>query len=1233
MAASSFRYSRFSNADRVQNISHSIYVTNFPDSVTSRDLWNACSVYGTVVDVFIPLKKSKVDDECLIDLTYQDLTRKVKEFSSIPNLYTIFRDEGFPDVKLTYLGGLWVMIECGNQITKDNMIKHKGVLSWFLDLLNANNDFVSDERIVWVDLEGIPLNAWSRETFIRIGKLWGETLILENDIDNSFGRKRICIKTKHHVSILESFKIIVKGRVYMIRAKELFTWEPSFLIYKEKEYVSDDEFVRETSNNNDGQPPHDEVFGDDLSSDDEGVPETVFGSNLSSNKRANEDNGEVHSEDPFGVYDLLEKNKKVVGSMVSPSLSHPPGFTPVVSENNNMNNNANDVSDCNAAHFTSTGADNIDPKPQVDTPAEQSCEQVGSQTIKSGGSVLEIMEGIIQVGKSMGYTMEGCLGHKTRKEWIKALTNSFKLNFLAIQETKMSSVSHMVVKSLWGNSNYDFVCSDSLGCSGGILCIWEASIFIKDNVTISDNFVAIYGTWLTNNSKILFIVVYAPQSSSGKKNLWDYILSLLVRWNGEVIVMGDFNEVRSSNERRGSCFNPYSARHFNRFISSSGLVDIPMEGYAFTWSHPSASKMSKLDHFLLREVNVDFGPIPFRFYHSWFDYVGFDDMIKSAWSSFAHSDGNRMIRFKKKLQDLKTIIRCWIKMKRHETSRVKKNIITDLEVIDKALDRGIADDADVSRRLELKRQLIYLNNIEAKEKFQKSKIKWALEGDENSKFFHGVVNKRRSQLAIRGIFVDGVWCTDPNLIKNAFFNHFATRFQEPPNFRFKINFVFPNKLHHNQTEELERHVSHDEIKRAVWDCGDNKSPGPDGFTFEFFKTYWDLVGQDFCAAVEHFFAHGSFAKGCNSSFIALIPKIIDAKFVNDFRPPNVNCCVYRRSRKILALELNGEWSHANLHGIVNILKSFYFASGLQINFNKSQLLGVGVPHSDVVNAATLIGCSIMNNSFRYLGVMVGQHSSRLSAWDDTIDKLKARLSKWKMKTLSIGGRFTLLKSVLGATPIYNMSIFKVPRGILKVMESIRRRFFYGIDPSENKISWVAWNKVLASKNHGGLGISSFFALNRALLLKWIWRFISSDGSLWSKVIQALYGKRIDFHATKFSSIWCSIIRELHQLKDNGFDFWEHCKIRIGNGSTTRFWYDLWIGDMPLYAKFPRLFALDLNKDCSVADKLNNSVELSFRRAVRGGIEQHQMSDLVSMLESIVLSSSNDRWVCGLSNGW
>ena len=140
-----------------------------------------------------------------------------------------------------------------------------------------------------------------------------------------------------------------------------------------------------------------------------------------------------------------------------------------------------------------------------------------------------------------------------------------------------------------------------------------------------------------------------------------------------------------------------------------------------------------------------------------------------------------------------------------------------MEEIDKSLERGIVDDVVVLRRLELKRQLINLNNTEAKKIQQKSKIKWTLEGDKNSKFFHGVVNKRRSQLAIRGIFIDGAWSTDPSSIKDAFLKHFTSRFQEPVKFIFKINFNFSNRLKHDQSIELERNVSYDEIKRAVWD--------------------------------------------------------------------------------------------------------------------------------------------------------------------------------------------------------------------------------------------------------------------------------------------------------------------------------------------------------------------------------------------------------------------------------
>nr|GFC42106.1 RNA-directed DNA polymerase, eukaryota, reverse transcriptase zinc-binding domain protein [Tanacetum cinerariifolium] len=71
-----------------------------------------------------------------------------------------------------------------------------------------------------------------------------------------------------------------------------------------------------------------------------------------------------------------------------------------------------------------------------------------------------------------------------------------------------------------------------------------------------------------------------------------------------------------------------------------------------------------------------------------------------------------------------------------------------------------------------------------------------------------------------------------------------------------------------------------------------------------------------------------------------------------------------------------------------------------------------------------IGCGILNTPFSFLGSKVGGY--RIKSWDEVIDKMVKRLSKWKMKTLSIGGRLTLLKAVFGSMPIYHMSIFKVP---------------------------------------------------------------------------------------------------------------------------------------------------------------------------------------------------------------
>ena len=93
------------------------------------------------------------------------------------------------------------------------------------------------------------------------------------------------------------------------------------------------------------------------------------------------------------------------------------------------------------------------------------------------------------------------------------------------------------------------------------------------------------------------------------------------------------------------------------------------------------------------------------------------------------------------------------------------------------------------------------------------------------------------------------------------------------------------------------------------------------------------------------------------------------------------------------------------------------------------------------------------------------------------------------------------------------------------------------------------------KRKGGLGVSSLFALNRALLFKWIWRFISHKDSLWTKVISAIHGVDGQIgkgHKSGHSSIWLRVVSEFDRLATQGMDFYCHMTKKIGNGSNTLF---------------------------------------------------------------------------------
>ncbi|GJR69523.1 hypothetical protein Tco_0015588 [Tanacetum coccineum] len=438
-------------------------------------------------------------------------------------------------------------------------------------------------------------------------------------------------------------------------------------------------------------------------------------------------------------------------------------------------------------------------------------------------------------------------------------------------------------------------------------------------------------------------------------------------------------------------------------------------------------------------------------------------------------------------------------------------LFLSLRDIDKRLDQYGPIDSFDFRRQDL---MINLNDLNEMKKYgfrQKAKVRWAIEGDRTR---------------------------NPILVKKAFKDHYEARFNKPTKARLKLNFSFPNRLSTDQVADLERHVSHDEIRLAVWDCGVNKSPvGPrPGFTLNSLEIL-EVIGPDFCEAVEHFFKQSRSLS------------VVTRSFIDSFQNPRCKNsstiialisligCIIRSSLILLASRLAMVIAALCLTPSALLLKTdlgcpFILNEGfIGVKGRKERRcfikFDIAKAYDSIEDNASSLGCSIWKTSSVILGLMVcGLGMTRHKAWDDVILKLQSRLSKWKAKTLSIGGRLTLLKSVLGASPLYNMSIFKVPKGVLKV---------FGVN----------------SSNFFESGVSSYFALNRALPLK-VGFGVSfrQDDSCGFVVSKAVHGDKLIPH--------------------------------------------------------------------------------SFR-IIRGGVEQQEFSDLSSFLNSVVLSTSNDRWYFSLSS--
>ncbi|KAJ9549100.1 hypothetical protein OSB04_021643, partial [Centaurea solstitialis] len=1284
---------------------------------------------------------------------------EVKNIDLLRNITYILKEDGMGSCKIHYLGGLSILCEWNSfELAKKSIKANKEMLNhWFSVVQLWKEASFSPKRLTWIDIQGLPPESWCVKTIQSIAESFGKVLELDEpsfdgNMVNSFGA---LIVTKSMADINTVVKVKVGRKWCLVKVLE----EHNRLILSpsakdiRSEPVSDQEDddlscdgVSDTFST-DGRSPENSGGRNSLSNDQiPGTSPKVFPP--SPGKAATD-----FLEEQMLKVSRLGGQPAGIASSVGAHAGHGPSNlggprNPFVISQEDVSFKAHDdISPIRKKRGWR-------PKGLVFLRilgilfVSMKVLSINCCGLKAKGKT-EAIRDLMQKEKCMVLGLQETKSESFSDCWVSSLWGQRNIDYifssasglaggillswdsdLFVDPALLRPDEMIMILNLYLVNRFqdqDQETNESVLQSTDPVTYLGPTLFTKDLELIGPNYCGVIGDWKNIDTKVGLINVYGPQSVSLKSSLWDDLQSIILSSLDVIwVIMGDFNAVRFQEERKGSLFDYKEAADFNHFISVAGLQDIQFCGRRFTRFSKDGKKMSKLDRFLVTAnffsfwkdpfvqvlhrtisdhcpivLNVDevnFGPKPFRVFDSWLIQEDFQQVVSSSWA-FSSFQGTADYVLKEKFKALKKDLKGWSKLESERKLKRKVEIEKALLEWDLKAELGTISEAECRKREEWIFESLQLSHRDKMDLKQKSRVKWAVEGDENSKYFHAIVNQRRRRNNVKGLILEGSWSSDPIVIKDAIFSHFAGRFKDPSLIRPLFFSSLFRRLSPEDANWLERPFSLEEVKNAVWACNGTKSPGPDGLNFNFIKKFWQVIGNSIFAAVHHFEVTGLIGRGCNASFLSLIPKKVDPLEISDYRPINLLGCFYKIVAKLLAgrmvdmekafdtvnwnflfhsmeqmgfgkkwinwirgclnsasisilingsptkefqmerglrqgdplspflfliagevLQLMileacnkglfkgiqmatsnrnlsllqfaddalvfGEWSKKNLFMLSKLLNCFFDVSGLRINLSKCSLFGIGVSDSEVSDMAGMLKCKASSFPFKYLGLPVGGIANKKSFWSDVVEKVTNKLSAWKSSCLSIGGRFTLLKSVLSAIPLYYFSLFKAPVGILKALESIRRRFFWGHRAEDRKMKWIAWNQITKSQAAGGLGVVSLNLKNKALL--GIWRFLVEKDAVWKDVISEIYGSDGGFFSTTSrvgKGTWGDIVSCSKEIVVSDHNLISSFKKTIAKDSNSLFWKDDAIeGGSKLQVLFPRLYALDKDKNSRFKDR-------------------------------------------------
>jgi len=260
-----------------------------------------------------------------------------------------------------------------------------------------------------------------------------------------------------------------------------------------------------------------------------------------------------------------------------------------------------------------------------------------------------------------------------------------------------------------------------------------------------------------------------------------------------------------------------------------------------------------------------------------------------------------------------------------------------------------------------------------------------------------------------------------------------------------------------------------------------------------------------------------------------------------------------------------------------ILCMFEQLSGLKINFHKSEIFCFGKAKEEENLYTQLFGCELGSYPCQYLGLPKHYKKLNNTDWKNIEERFEKKLSCWKGKMLSVGGRLVLINSILSNLPMFMLSFFEIPKGVLKKLEYFRSRFFWQNDQHKKKYRLVRWPIICQPKEQGGLGTQNLEIQNKCLLSKWLFKLLNEDG-IWQELIRNKYIKNKTLSQVtkkpRDSHFWMGLMGVKEQFLRLG-------RFKVSDGSQIRFWEDRWLGGDPLKEVYPSLYNIASRKQSTV----------------------------------------------------